>query len=163
MTVRSLRGGPNNAPLEVKIPAAGISTTSALDIKMAVAAEAAAGGGGDIPLDKLRLLYRKKPVADSKSLKDLLGDEAATVTSIEFSVMVMGGGGGATAATKQASPAPAAGTATGEVAQGLSGEGVLETDDFWTDLQGYLQQRIRSEKVAEEACVKFRDAWAKRT
>lgn len=45
------------------------------------------------------------------------------------------------------------------VAQGLSGEGVLETDEFWGDLKGFLQQRIRDEKVAGEVAEKFEAAW----
>lgn len=100
----------------------------------------------------MRLLVRKKPVADSKILKELVGDGDKEV---EFSVMVLGG----------AAALPAAAGKTDEkekhkhVAQGLSGRDVLQTEEFWTDLGGFLQQRIRDETAAEELVGVFRGAW----
>ncbi|KAK0651351.1 cell-cycle control medial ring component-domain-containing protein [Cercophora newfieldiana] len=150
--VRSLR----NPPLDISLPALEITTTSALDIKNAV--HAATG----IPTDKLKLLYNKKPVGDSKTLKDVLGDGAATKGSMEFSVMVMGGAAtlAAAAAAKEAATTSGSG---GDVAQGLSGERVLATGEFWSDLRGFLQQRVRDEKVAGEAADVFEKAWKGRS
>ncbi|KAK3343893.1 cell-cycle control medial ring component [Lasiosphaeria hispida] len=149
--VRSLR----NPPLDIALPALPL-TTSALDVKTAVAAQVGADVG------KLRLLYAKKVVADSKSLKDILagagGPEGGSGGEVEFSVMVMGGA----AALSKKKPAPVEETAAEPVAQGLSGTGVLETEEFWGDLKGFLQQRVRDEKTAEEAVGLFRGAWAGR-
>jgi len=141
VTLRSLR----NPPLDVKLPAQPL-TASLLDVKAALAAHT-----GLAP-DKLRLLHGKKPVADSKVLKDLVGDND---TAIEFSVMVMGGAG---AMAKTGQPA-AAGAADSSTAQGPSGREVVESEAFWNDLRGFLLQRVRDEKQVDELFSTFLRAW----
>ncbi|KAI8963073.1 cell-cycle control medial ring component-domain-containing protein [Daldinia sp. FL1419] len=132
--VKSLR----NPPLDIKLSSQTLNT-SVLDIKCAVWQDTG------IPVDKMKLLYKKKPVADSKVLKDLAGEGETTV---EFSVMVMGG-----AAAIKPTPAQA------EVAQGQSGSEVLNSKEFWDDLRGFLLQRIRDEKTADELANTFQAAW----
>lgn len=157
--VKSLR----NPPLDIKLTSQPLSTTSVLDIKTAVASQA------NLLADKIKVLHKKKPVADSKVLKDLIGDEEMTV---EFSVMVMGGavaaaaspaaasdGSPVAAATPRAAEEEIAAADAAPVAQGQSGEAVLETDAFWTDLRGFLLQRIRDEKITEELFGKFLSSW----
>lgn len=145
--IKSLR----NPPLDIRLSSQPLNT-SILDVKTSVSSETT------IPVDKIKVLHKKKPVADSKVLKDLLGEDE---TSVEFSVMVLGG---AAAAAAAASPAPkneadpAAADAT-STAQGTSGEAVLQTDAFWTDLRGFLSQRIRDEKITEELFGKFLSSW----
>lgn len=99
----------------------------------------------------MRLLVRKKPVSDAKILGELVG-EGDKASTVEFSVMVLGGAGAAGAVQ------PAA-AGDGAVAVGLSGTEVLSTDEFWSDLGGFLQQRIRDEKAAGEVLAAFRGAW----
>ncbi|KAI1655844.1 cell-cycle control medial ring component-domain-containing protein [Daldinia decipiens] len=135
VVVKSLR----NPPLDIKLSSQTLNT-SVLDIKTAVSQDTG------IPIEKMKLLHKKKPIADSKVLKDLAGESE---TSIEFSVMVMGGA----AAIKTANPAQS------EVAQGQSGNDVLDTKEFWDDLKGFLLQRIRDEKTAEELMNTFQSAW----
>ncbi|KAI2617492.1 cell-cycle control medial ring component-domain-containing protein [Hypoxylon sp. NC1633] len=135
VSVKSLR----NPPLDVKLSSQG-PNTSVLDVKNAVSDESG------IPVAKLKLLHRKKPVPDSKVLKDLVADDE---THVEFSVMVMGG-----AAAVKTPPA-----AQAEVAQGQSGGEVLDTREFWDDLKGFLLQRIRDEKTAGELADTFQAAW----
>lgn len=85
---------------------------------------------------------------------------------LELGVMVMGGwsgvigkvGGGA-AVEKGAAGGGGGGTAA--VAQGLSGREVLETEAFWGDLKGFLEQRIRDEAVAGDVAERFRGAWGR--
>lgn len=144
--IKSLR----NPPLDIKLTSQPLNT-SILDIKTAVAEQAS------LLADKIKVLYKKKPVADSKALKELLGENE---TSVEFTIMVMGGGAAA-AASPAASPAarseePAEST---NPAQGISGEAVLATDEFWTDLRGFLLQRIRNEKITEDLFAKFLSSW----
>jgi ubiquitin-like protein 4 len=140
--IKSLR----NPPLDIRLSSQS-PNTSILDVKTAVSSETT------IPVDKIKVLHKKKPVADSKVLKDLLGEDE---TSVEFSVMVLGGAAAAASAAPKAEDAPAGATPT---AQGTSGEAVLQTDAFWTDLRGFLSQRIRDEKITEELFGKFLSSW----
>lgn len=132
--------------------------TSIFDLKTAYAAQSGA------PVDKIKLLYNKKPTTDSKTLKDLLGDDAAA-TEVEFTVMVMGGiPTGASPRIQTPEPAMAEAPApTPPVAEGSgsSGKDVLREDGFWDDLQGFLQQRIRDEGEATRLAGLFRSAWQK--
>lgn len=43
--------------------------------------------------------------------------------------------------------------------QGPSGKEILETEEFWTDLQGYLEQRIKSETEAVRLVQKWKSNW----
>ncbi|KAK8130060.1 hypothetical protein PG999_002440 [Apiospora kogelbergensis] len=76
VVIKSLR----NPPLDLKLTSQ-TPNTSMLDLKAAVAAELA---GGVAP-EKIKLLYKKKPVVDSKVLKELA--EEGGPTTLEFSVM----------------------------------------------------------------------------
>lgn len=149
--IKSLR----NPPLDIKLTSQPLNT-SILDIKTAVAEQAS------LLVDKIKVLYKKKPVADSKALKELLGEDE---TSVEFTVMVMGGAAAAAAASPAASPATSPAAKAEEPAestnpaQGISGEAVLATDEFWTDLRGFLSQRIRDEKITEDLFAKFLSSW----
>ena len=138
VSLKSLR----NPPLDIKLTSQA-PNTSILDVKTAL------GEQTRIPVDKIKILHNKKPVADSKVLKELVGDDA---TAIEFSIMVMGGA---------ASIKPAA-DATGETAQGPSGKEVVESEAFWEDLHGFLLQRVKDEKQANELLGLFSSAWKKR-
>lgn len=127
-------------------------STSIFDIKTAYAKETNGA------VDKTRLLYNKKPVPDSKTLKDVIG--SSTDKEIAFTVMVMGGG--ATAAP----PVTAAksGTTDTEMAEApasepLEGAAALNSQEFWTDLKGFLLQRIRDESEAEKVTAVFKKAW----
>lgn len=142
VTVKSLR----NPPLDLRLSSQTLNT-SIHDIKASVAGETG------IAEDKIKILHKKKPIPDSKVLKDLVGDDD---TTIEFSVMVMGGAAAAAAA------AAAKPDTQAEVAQGPSGAEVLQTPDFWEDLHGFLLQRIRDEQLASELTNTFQDAWKAR-
>ncbi|KAL7624415.1 hypothetical protein AAE478_005979 [Parahypoxylon ruwenzoriense] len=138
VVVKSLRNPPLDIRLSSQTP-----STSVLDIKNAVSQESG------VPVDKMKLLHKKKPVPDSKALKDLVGEGEA---SVEFSVMVMGGAAAIRPATAQS-----------DVAQGPSGGEILRTAEFWDDLRGFLQQRVRDEKIAGELTDTFQAAWKART
>ncbi|KAI1330622.1 cell-cycle control medial ring component [Xylariaceae sp. FL0255] len=135
VTAKSLR----NPPLDLRFSSQS-PNTSILDIKTSVSKETG------ISEDKIKILYKKKPIADSKVLKDLLGEED---TALEFSVMVMGG---ATALVTNP------GTQK-DVAQGPSGAEVVQSQEFWHDLQGFLLQRIRDEQMATDLTNTFQEAW----
>lgn len=169
--IRSLR----NPPLDLTLTSLPLTTTSALDIKLAVADETG------IPVEKIKLLLNKKPVPDTRSLREMVAASSSSsggleLGGLELGVMVMGGwsgaigkvGGGGAAVEKEKGGAGGGGVvekggvAGGPVvAQGLSGREVLETEAFWGDLKGFLEQRIRDEGVAVEAVEKFRGAWGR--
>lgn len=134
VTLKSLR----NPPLDIKLTSQPLNT-SILDIKAQV------NGQTRIPIEKMKILQNKKPVGDSKVLKDLLGD---TDMSVEFSVMVIGG---AAAIPPEESAKPATTEPTGAAA--------LETDAFWSDLHGFLSQRLRNEAQAMEMSSLFKTSW----
>ncbi|CRK26684.1 hypothetical protein BN1708_014644 [Verticillium longisporum] len=140
VVLKSLR----NPPIDVKLTSQPLNT-SVLDLKARVAETAR------VPADKLRLLHRKKPVPDSKILKDLAGDDETTV---EFAIMVIGGA----AAVQQQQPAD------GETGVGVAGEATgaaaLETEAFWTDLKGFLMQRLKDEAEAEKLATSWHADWA---
>ncbi|MCJ1323365.1 hypothetical protein MMC10_000025 [Thelotrema lepadinum] len=154
ITLKSLR----NPPLDLSLPAQPLST-SILDLKQRVAKELSLQG-----VDKVRLLYKKKPCADSKSVKDVLGDETPGAGGVEFSVMVMGGvtpaasaeGGKGDVEMKDAGAAMP--VAPGEE----SGLEVLGKSEFWVDLKGFLEQRVKDQGVADNAVTIFQAAWKER-
>jgi hypothetical protein len=150
--------------------------TSIHDLKTQYAAKA------NQPLDKVKLLLNRKPAADLKTLKELGVNE-----NVELTVMVMG----ATASTPGASspsvektepPLPAAAPppdkmdidtpalqsekaqleAQGKSSQANTTDGILQSEDFWTDLKGFLAQRLRDQGEGERLAKAFREAWKKR-
>ncbi|PKS09711.1 hypothetical protein jhhlp_004332 [Lomentospora prolificans] len=129
-------------------------TTSILDLKHAL--ESRAG----VPTDKARILHRKKPVPDSKILKDLLAaEDSANVDALELGVMVMGGAASlkpvaaAAGATTVPMPVPGPDGSNAEARQ------IVESPQFWTDLQGFLIQRVKDEKTGEELATLFKKSW----
>ncbi|KAJ4302615.1 hypothetical protein N0V90_001504 [Kalmusia sp. IMI 367209] len=137
------------------------TTTSVYDLKTAYAAQT------QIPATKIKILYKKKPVADTKTVAEVVGSDVGS--EVEFSVMVLGG---AVAGQSPVQSPPAAapseiekglGSATGTVpaAQGPSGKEVVAEEAFWEDLKGFVVQRIRDEKEGERLVGVFKSAWEK--
>ncbi|GAB1313048.1 Cell-cycle control medial ring component [Madurella fahalii] len=162
VTVRSLRAaGGGGQPLELRFAAPGGLGASVLELKEHVARETG------LPVDKVKLLFAKKPVGDSKILKEIVPPSTSSSSSgeetVEFSLMVLGGAVPTLRAkNKEEEEEKNEGSGVGAVAQGLSGKAVLETDEFWGDLGGFLQQRIRDERVAGEVTEVFKEAWKER-
>ncbi|KAK7430579.1 hypothetical protein QQZ08_002871 [Neonectria magnoliae] len=137
VTLKSLR----NPPLDVKLTSLPLDT-SVLDIKSKVLAQTR------IPVAKMKLLLNKKPVSDSKILKELLGD---TETAIEFSIMVIGGAAAIPPEEPEAAPEAKP-----------TGQAAVETEEFWADLKGFLMQRLKDETEAEELSTLFKSSWQSR-
>ncbi|KAL5425102.1 hypothetical protein PMIN06_007954 [Paraphaeosphaeria minitans] len=146
------------------------AATSIYDLKTAYAAQTS------LPAAKIKILYKKKPVADSKTVAEVVGVDAAA--EVEFGVMVLGGAvAGGTPVQSPPALAPAeekglavtvAAGAAEEVkektetpgAQGPSGKAVVN-DGFWVDLKGFVVQRIRDEKEGQRMVGVFKSAWEK--
>ena len=96
-------------------------------------------------------MHRKKPVPDSKIVKDLLEGEEDT---LELAVMVMGG---AAVLKAPAAATPGAVPASNEGNEGA--EKVVESEVFWDDLRAFLVQKVKDEKVGGELAVLFKKSW----
>ncbi|KAF1933414.1 uncharacterized protein M421DRAFT_415756 [Didymella exigua CBS 183.55] len=165
ITLKPMKPSTPTLPL----PGTDASKTSVYDLKSHYAS--ATG----IPASKIKILYKKKPVADSKLVSEIVGADAGT--DLEFGVMIMGG---ATAVTPAESPAAtpaaaapsesdkglagadaAADTAAsgGATVVGPSGKDVVATEAFWGDLNNFMLQRIKDENESERLVGVFRKAW----
>ncbi|KAG7010106.1 hypothetical protein G7Y79_00001g003780 [Physcia stellaris] len=152
ITLKSTR----NPPLSLTLPAQDLGT-SVMELKTAVSNAVRAKG-----TEGIKVLYNKKPCADSKTVKDVLGD-GEVGEEVEFGVMIMGA-----AAAAMGTEGGQEGKEGGEkmdvdtaapVAQGPSGDEVLEGEEFWEDLKGFLSQRLKDEGKAREVVEVFRTGW----
>ena len=135
ITLKSLR----NPPISLTLPSQPLST-SIIDLKSAISKEVKAKS-----IEGIKILYNKKPCADSKTIKDVLGEEEVPA-EMDFSVMIMAGVVTEEKAVEKGAP----------VAQGASGDELLEDEEFWNDLKGFLSQRLKDEAKAEELSNTFR-------
>jgi ubiquitin-like protein 4 len=113
------------------------ASTSILDLKQTINSRTS------IPVNKLRVLHKKKPVPDSRVLKEVAGDGEQ---KLEFGVMVVGGAAAVRGGEEEVLPPVAS------VEEGMG-------DEFWTDLKGFLVQRLKSQEVGEKAVGVFKKAW----
>ncbi|KAB8342782.1 hypothetical protein FH972_022380 [Carpinus fangiana] len=154
VTLKPLRGAPTT------LPPVSASTASIYDLK------ALCGKQTGYAPDKIKILWERRPVADSKTLGEVLGDAAQGKTEVELGVMFVGQPTATpgVAGSGSGSEAPAADAAKDEtpVAQGQSGADVLKTPQFWRDLEGWMLQRVRDEAVGKDAVEVWKKAWAAR-
>jgi ubiquitin-like protein 4 len=137
ITMKSLR----NPPLDITLPNSPLST-SILSLKKAISEKYG------IPTEKIRILLKKKPCPDLKSIKDLVPEGEGEV---EFSIMVIGG---MTTVTSEHGSSPAA-----KPTDRGANEDVLLESEFWDDLKGFLSRRLKDEAGAERIYEVFRKAW----
>ena len=145
VTLKSSR----NPILSLSLPSTDLGT-SVLQLKERIAKELRIEA-----TDKIRVLYKKKPASDIKTVKEIIGDEDVG-GEVEMSVMVMGykddGAGKPPEDTEMKD-------AEMPVAQGPSGDEVLQSEEFWSDLKGWLLQRVRDEGKAGEVFEAFKGNW----
>lgn len=147
-----------NPTLEFTIPNAPLSTTFVEDLKDAVRGRVVDAQGNKVPLEKIKILYKRKPVT-GKTISELLADEPEMLAGgkeVEVGVMIMGG---AQVAETEATGPSETDTASKPVV-GPSGEDVLETDAFWDDLQGFVMQRVKDVNEAQKLRTLFKGAWS---
>ncbi|RMZ73273.1 ubiquitin supergroup [Pyrenophora seminiperda CCB06] len=171
ITLKPMKPSTPTIPLSAIDPA----KTSVYDLKQQYATQASLSAA------KIKILYKKKPVTDSKTLLEVIGSDAWS--DVEFGVMVMAGaalGGaaspaaGSTPVTSPPAVAPptesekglasagetSAGTAGGTAGAGAeSAKDVVATDAFWADLKTFVFQRIKDEQEGERLVGVFKEAW----
>lgn len=152
-----------NPALEFSLPNAPISTTSVQDIRDAVKQRVTDAEGNPVALDKIKILYRRKPVTGTgKTVAEILADEPEMLTGgkgVEFGVMILGGAKAIDVAEAQ----PATETrdeSPPKPAIGPSGAELVQTEAFWDDLQGFLGQRLKDEDEAKKLRELFKSAWS---
>ncbi|KAE8155217.1 cell-cycle control medial ring component [Aspergillus avenaceus] len=148
-----------NPVLQFKLPNNPLSTTSVEDLKDAVRERVVDGQGNKVALEKIKILYKRKPVT-GKTIAEVLADEPELLAGgkeVEFGVMVMGG---ATVVADEEKGQTGESNAAPSAAVGLSGESVVETEAFWDDLEGYLEQRVKDVGEAKKLRDLFKGAWA---
>lgn len=152
-----------NPALEFALPNVPLTTTAVQDLRDAVRSRVTDAQGNQVALDKIKILYRRKPVSGTgKTVAEVLSDEPEMLTGgkeVEFGVMIIGG-----AKTIDTSTQPESMEAHDESlpkpAVGPSGQEILQTDEFWDDLQGYLEQRLKDEHEAKRLRTIFKDVWS---
>ncbi|KAL9126127.1 MAG: hypothetical protein Q9217_004771 [Psora testacea] len=157
ITLRSSR----NPPLELKLQDMDVGTTSVLELKERVANQLGMAGIG-----KIKVLWERKPVSDAKTVKEVVGEQEAGKGDVEFGVMVMGYTAPASVPAVEA-PIEAAEDrmdvdGASAAAEGTGGCEKLGGEEFWEDLKGFLQQRLKDEELAGDTLGVFRNAWVGR-
>ncbi|KAK7888412.1 hypothetical protein LTR67_008758 [Exophiala xenobiotica] len=179
LTLKSAR----NPTMTLTLPQMDPSSTTVQSLKEQV--QSHLGGSGVVQIDKIKLLLNKKPIPPSKKTVAEALDEKEAKGDIELGVMVMGGApdpppqvqvppadmAGAperekAAVEAESRPTPMEGVETVQAESRApvqpgqtSGEIVLQTDEFWNDLQGFLEQRIRDQGEAVRLRGVFERAW----
>lgn len=146
-----------NPVLEFTVSNTPLASTSVEDMKDAVRARVVDSEGNKVALEKIKILYKRKPVT-GKSVAEVLADEPDMMAGgkeVEFGVMVMGGAK-VVEPTKEGEDQKWENVPSQPAAEG---ERVLENDDFWDDLQTYLGQRLQDGGQAKKLRELFRNAW----
>ncbi|KAF3931773.1 hypothetical protein ABW19_dt0203680 [Dactylella cylindrospora] len=126
-------------------------------------------GKTGVPTDKLKLMIKGKILGDSKTLGEIVEDGG----EVTVSVMVMGGYTPVAATTGSGSAAESAAVAekaeTVDEAAKMDVDSdvgdmvkILEGEEFWSDLEVFLRQKVGKEEVAKEVAGVFRKAWGGR-
>lgn len=152
-----------NPALELSLSNAPLATTSVQDLKDAVRSRVTDAQGNQVALDKIKILYRRKPVSGTgKTVAEILSDEPEMLAGgkeVEFGVMIIGGAKTVDSAA-QSEPTEERDVSPPKPAVGPSGEEVLQNEGFWDDLQGYLEQRLKDGEEAKRLRGLFWTAWS---
>ncbi|KAI9653875.1 MAG: hypothetical protein M1821_006906 [Bathelium mastoideum] len=125
-------------------------TTSIHSLKTQFAEKSGTGA----TVDKIKILLNKKPVSDSKTLAECA---VGGSTQVDFSVMVVGGTpggitpGGTLGGIEKKNPMDS-------VQPKPSSLQTIESEEFWTDLKGWLGMRLKDDAEGQRLTAMFREA-----
>lgn len=158
VTIKSLRG----AAISHSIPGTPLASTI-LTLKHSLSTAT------KIPIDKIKLLLKGKVLTDLKTLQELGIEDGADVS---VSVMVMGGAVPISPTMPEekvglnVAPEKDVNMEEGDLLgeEVVTKKSVLKDQNFWKELQLFLEERLGSESVEEPDVVlaAFKDAWGKR-
>lgn len=159
-----------NPVLEISLDNVPLTTTTIHDLREAVRKRTVAADGSQPPAaDKIKILHKKKPVGGSseRTIAEILSESEPEVLSggktVEFGIMILGGASvkpevtespaGAGAKVAETEPYPS------KPAEGASGFEVLQTEEFWKDLEGFLELRTKDTVESLRLAGIFKRAW----
>lgn len=171
---------PRNPPLSINTDQP--TSISILELKNIVSEDAS------IPVAKIKVLYGKKPVHDAKTLSELLGDEQPDTVELGLMIMGGAASVVAREPKERNNAgAPESGdtpppniderpetsaekakerdidmtdvdSCLPSTAVGVHGKEALNTPEFWDDLKGFLQQRLKDEHLGHEVADRFKQS-----
>ncbi|KAK2813914.1 hypothetical protein FQN50_000315 [Emmonsiellopsis sp. PD_5] len=164
-----------NPVLNITLDNCAISTTTVQELKQAVQARVqTTDGAAKVPLDKIKVLWKKKP-AQGQMLAEVLGNDAGG-KEVELGLMILGGAQLAPEPTKEEPGHAAKETMVAESSvpiQGAGGESeqtasqnppsrakeTLSKEKFWTDLEDFIRGKVQDGADASRIKDVFRKAW----
>lgn len=145
------------------MPNVSLSTTSVQDIRDAVRPRVIDAHGDPISPEKIKILYKRKPVAGTeKTLAEVLADEPTILAGgkeVEIGIMILGGAQAVEPTATQPDMSGKSVESPTKAFVGPSSGEELHTVRFWNDLQGFLAQRLKDGDEANRLRSLFEDAW----
>ncbi|PGH03597.1 hypothetical protein AJ79_07326 [Helicocarpus griseus UAMH5409] len=167
-----------NPVLHVTLDNRAISSTTVKELKEAVQERIQTTNESNepvsVPLEKIKILWKKKPV-QGQTMAEVLGNDPAALSGgkgVEFGVMILGGAsltpepvlkaaaeeGRADREMPDVSAAAAPRQSTAQHPS-ASAQEVLSTGVFWDDLEDFVKSRVGDTAEASRIKSIFRDAW----
>ncbi|KLJ09214.1 hypothetical protein EMPG_15355 [Blastomyces silverae] len=160
-----------NPTLHVTLDNCAISSTTVRELREAVQERVQTADHenkpGRVPLDKIKILWKKKPV-QGQTIADILGSDTTALSGgkeIELGVMILGG-----ATLAPVTPKTEEKALSKEPSETLPGQGpvgnhpstaqdVLSTEEFWDDLESFVTSKVKDAAQASQIKSMFRKAW----
>ncbi|PGG98909.1 hypothetical protein GX51_06556 [Blastomyces parvus] len=160
-----------NPTLHVTLDNCAISSTTIKELREAVQERVQTAGHehnpGRVPLDKIKILWKKKPV-QGQTVADILGSDSTALSGgkeIELGVMILGGATLAPVTPKAEEKPLSKESSETFPAQHLAenhpstAQDVLSTDEFWDDLESFVMSKVKDAAQASQIKSTFRGAW----
>ncbi|EAS30902.1 uncharacterized protein CIMG_06381 [Coccidioides immitis RS] len=164
-----------NPVLDITLDNIPLSNATIQDLKEAVQNRTkptnAENDSENVPLDKIKILWKRRPVQGKLVTDALANDPDALVggKEVEFGVMILGGAAmippkessAPTTEGKAEEPVAQEAVRVPEAAQPLPGDsaGILKSVSFWDDLEGFLKMRLKDENEAARLRSLFTKTW----
>lgn len=166
-----------NPALEFSIPNATLDSTTVSELKLAVQSRIETkdenGQSTKVPLDKIKVLYKRKPV-QSRTIAEALGNDASPGGQVEFGVMVLGGA--SVVATPPEDTSKHSNATAKETGRDVKQHDIQDTSStskapvndilsnvtFWNDMEAFLREKIHDDNEASKLRSIFEHAWSSR-
>ncbi|KKZ65424.1 hypothetical protein EMCG_08758 [[Emmonsia] crescens] len=160
-----------NPVLHVTLDNCAISSTAVKELKEAVQERVQTtdleNKPASVPLDKIKILWKKKPV-QGQTIAEILASDSTILSGgkeIEFGVMIIGRATLAPVTPKGEENHPLNGRSETLPAQGSvenhprTAQDVLLTEEFWDDLEAFVKTKVKDAAQSSQIKSIFRKAW----